>query len=375
MEREISYVGHNKKFSVKRKKLRLKSNVRLIFTFLLIVIFSIIAFFFITNRSNSSEDYSLINFTEKGFLTYKVAYGEAEGFTSGYQPSNMTYISNLIDHIDINYTYSLNSFEDLDIEYYYEIVSEIFVNNANGSQGIIMAESEVLKKSETFNVTEKGFDIIEEFSLDYNKYNEQVNTLKNKHGLQITANLVLSLNIYTDAKHSDVVSPLESANSLKLEMPLSEQVIDVALESSKIDNSQYLTDYEEENYNNRLYAGIAFAVAAGLFLLYMILDITRIIYNKDVYQSTIKKYLREYDRLIVTSKQPDLDESSFENKIRVMSIEELVDAHDSSGSPIIYYEVIPNEKSYFIIIDNNTLYKLTISRLFLETELKEKRNN
>ncbi len=374
MREAVYYKGNNKEFSMKRKRLKLKKGAKYSLLTIVIVIFSLFSFFFISNSTSTSDGYTLINYTEKGQLVYKVAYEDAQGFTSGYQPANMTYVANLIDHVNINFNYSLNSFENLDIEYYYEIVSDIFVNNANGSKGVINASSSVIKKSDTFNINEKGFDIIEELDIDYNAYNEEVSDLKNVHGLQITAELILSLNVYTVTKHNDVVKPLESKNELKLSIPLSEQVVDVKLESSKVDNSQYLTDYEEEKYNNKLYAGIIFAVSAALFVIYFVLDFTKHLFNKDVYQSTIKKYLREYDRLIVTSKQPDLDESSFDNKIRVMSIEELIDAHDSSGSPIVYYEVIPNEKSYFIIIDNNTFYKLTISRQYLENELLEKKN-
>ncbi len=88
--------------------------------------------------------------------------------------------------------------------------------------------------------------------------------------------------------------------------------------------------------------------------------------KKDIYTRTVNKYLREYDRIIITSKQPDLDENNYANKVRVMSIEELIDAHDITKKPIIYYEVIPKEKSYFVIIADDTLYKLTISKVYLE---------
>ncbi|MEI3508978.1 MAG: hypothetical protein V8R01_07825 [Bacilli bacterium] len=40
--------------------------------------------------------------------------------------------------------------------------------------------------------------------------------------------------------------------------------------------------------------------------------------------------------------------------------------------PIIYYEVIPDEKSYFVIIAGSVLYKLTITRAYLEREQEEK---
>ena len=56
-----------------------------------------------------------------------------------------------------------------------------------------------------------------------------------------------------------------------------------------------------------------------------------------------------------------------------MSIEELLDVNELTKEPIIFYEVEPNQKSYFIILKDDTLYKLTISRAYLEKEAEEKR--
>ena len=68
---------------------------------------------------------------------------------------------------------------------------------------------------------------------------------------------------------------------------------------------------------------------------------------------------------------------NFENKIRVMSIEELIDVYETTKQPIIYYEVIPGEKSYFIVMNDKTLYKLTITKAWLEKQkyLKEQAKN
>ncbi len=369
----IRYSGNNKEFMVPRKRYRLKKQAKIfLFAFfaILLTVFSIILF----NTSTENEsDYDVISYHEKGNLYYKVYYNAAEGFQEGYQPTSMTYVSNLIDHINLDFNYSLYAFEKFDITYSYEIFTELNIYNASNEDGVIQANRETLLKSEVFDITEQGFDIKEVIDINYNTYNDAVNVLKNKHGLQITADLVVSMNIISDSKYETVSKPLEINNDLSITIPLSEQLLDFELESETIDNSSYITDYSGERDNVLYYLGVACAIFAVLNVMALIIYSYRIFYNKDIYESTIKKYLREYDRLIVTSKQPNLNEGSFENKIRVTTIEELIDAHDSTNSPIIYYEVVPGEKSYFIIIDNNTLYKLTISRTFLEEEYKNKR--
>ncbi len=370
MGNTVKYTGNQKEFKVSKTRLKLKKSVVLVFLSLLIVIFTGLSVLYINLSQNRNNDYELINFQERGDLLFKVYYEQSPGFNEGYQDNDLTYVANLIDHIKIDFNYSINSEENLETEYYYEIVADTYINNANGSKGVIKAESKVLKKSDVIFVSDKGFDIIDSIQIDYDLFNEEVNVLKNEHGLQITAELEVSMNVYTTVKHGSVTKTNNINNSLGLKFPLVEQVVDISLEADKIDNSLYLTDYEENKFNTYFYLGMASALLALISVIYLVVFIYKKYFNKDIYESTIKKYLREYDRLIVTSKQPDLDESSFINKIRVMSIEELIDAHDSTGAPIIYYEVVPNEKSYFIIIDNNTLYKLTISRVFLEENKK-----
>ena len=92
----------------------------------------------------------------------------------------------------------------------------------------------------------------------------------------------------------------------------------------------------------------------------------------DVYKATIKSILREYDRAIVSSKTADtIDESKY-NVIEVPRIEELLDAHDSTGKPILYNEDTENDISTFIIVSDEILYKYRVVKKDLE-EQEEKR--
>ncbi len=375
MSNIIRYSGNEKEFMLPKKKYRLKKSAKLFIYAFFAIILTIISIVLFNFSTENEDDFDIFSYHEKGNLNYKVYYSAAEGFTEGYQPTNMTYVSNLIDHITLNFNYSLFAFEKLNTEYSYEIVSELIVYNANNESGVIKENKEVLVKSDIMNIEDEGYNISEEIEVDYNYYNEQANILKNKHGLQITSDLVVSMNVVSDSKYSNVSNSLKIDNDLSIKIPLSEKLLDFSLEGESVDNSSYVTDYTGVRDNVLYYLGVTCAIFAFIHVIILILYSHKIFYNKDIYESTIKKYLREYDRLIVSSKQPDLNESSFENKIRVMSIEELIDAHDSTNSPIIYYEVIPGEKSYFIIIDNNTLYKLTISREYLEEEYKNRKSS
>ena len=54
------------------------------------------------------------------------------------------------------------------------------------------------------------------------------------------------------------------------------------------------------------------------------------------------------------------------------SFDELRDAHDNLGSPIIYNELIPGKLSCFSIIDDNLLYKYTLDAKNLKEKWRQK---
>ena len=49
----------------------------------------------------------------------------------------------------------------------------------------------------------------------------------------------------------------------------------------------------------------------------------------------------------------------------------MVDASQTLNSPILYYEVIKNEKCFFVIIKDDTMYKYRVSKAYLEKKESE----
>ena len=98
------------------------------------------------------------------------------------------------------------------------------------------------------------------------------------------------------------------------------------------------------------------------------------LYVKDnIYNITVDKILKEYNKLIVNG-EVSIDENKFTNKIYPETFIELVDASERLQSPILFYEVVPNEKCFFIIIKDNDLYKFRISKNCLDLSEEESVN-
>ena len=177
----------------------------------------------------------------------------------------------------------------------------------------------------------------------------------------------MTLEVETVGENNILVNNFNKSSDLIISIPLSEHTISITTDLNSLNGSGIIRSTEVVKIDNMMLFIISIALGLiGLVILISIIYIYLSKNNNNIYEKEIKSILKNYDRLIVSSKVLDIDESKFQNKVRVMSIEELIDVYESTRQPIIYSEVIPNEKSYFIIINDDTLYKLTISKEWLE---------
>ncbi len=368
---KVVYNGNNKNFEIPKKKLKLKAEVKIVIFGLFSLLFIMGLAFSVSKLYDTETDMKIINYNEKGSIFYQVYLKENTQYEDPFLNSGMQYVTSLIDEVRIKYNYELHANDKIHFDYEYKVTANVTITNQNEPDKILFTKSEEIETgSEEYN--EKDLNINKDININYDKYNAIVTDYKNTYGVAVDSQLTVTMEIITKGSNEEINKGLESNNKLTVVIPLSEQTIGITTPDSNIDDSSYLTDYEDREVMNMgmLILAISFGILSILTVGILVIKIYIRYFKKDIYNATIRKYLREYDRLIVTSSQPDLNESVFNNKIRVMSIEELIDAHDTTGSPIIYYEVVPNEKSYFIIIDNLTLYKLTISKAYLEENKK-----
>ncbi len=178
------------------------------------------------------------------------------------------------------------------------------------------------------------------------------------------------MEVTTTAKSKVLKGDFNKVNKLSLAIPLSEQTINIGIDTSTISNAGTL----DKNYMSQIKKPIVLVLGIivgilSLALLYISLYTLFSGRSKiDVYKSTINKILKEYDRAIVSSKSINSIKEDEHDVVKVDSIEELLDAHDTTGQPILYSELIPNDVSCFVLLNGKILYKLVIRRKQLEKE-------
>lgn len=367
------YEGKEKKYNVEeRKKFDSKKWVWvLIVPTICLIVFSILCF---KESTSKEEKERTVSYSEKGSADYKVYLKENNYYEESFLPKGMKYIASLINTVNVDFNYQLHSTEEINYAYNYKITAKIVITDRDDSTKVLHENVYTLLDEKAELKDGKDFVINEEVDIDYNKYNKYANNFKKDYALVADSNLIVAMEVESTKDIDD--EKKDNTNKLEVIIPLSEQTLDIAISSKGINNNDAISSSSKTKIDNNLLfnAGIGLSVVALIMLIlviYLYLNTKR---KKDIYHFEVNKILKEYDRLIASAiKKPNINETKFKNKLRVANITELVDVCEQLHKPIIHYEVEPNEKSYFVITDKDTLYKLTISKAWLEKHKSDKK--
>ncbi len=321
-----------------------------------------------------TKEESIIGYNEVGNIDYKVFLKENNYYKEQYLGKDMQYVASIIKDIVPTFTYEMHSEEEMEYTYNYKVSADLIISDPNDNNKVLYKRPSLLVKDTKEKVTGGSFRVDQEVSINYDEYNNYVNAFKKEYALSVNSKLVLTFNIDVTGKSPLLKEDFKKSSKLVIAIPMSEQTINIGIDTSDINNSGTL----ERNYMSQIKKPVALVLGIIVGLLSLAL-LYIVIYNfltnrskTDVYKVTIKSILREYDRAIVSSKTADtIDESKY-NVIEVPRIEELLDAHDSTGKPILYNEDTENDISTFIIVSDEILYKYRVVRKELE-EQEEKR--
>ena len=321
-----------------------------------------------------TKEESIIGYNEVGNIDYKVFLKENNYYKEQYLGKDMQYVASIIKDIVPTFTYEMHSEEKMEYTYNYKVSADLIISDPNDNNKVLYKRPSLLVKDTKEKVTGGSFRVDQDVSINYDEYNNYVNAFKKEYALSVNSKLVLTFNIDVTGKSPALKEDFKKSSKLVIAIPMSEQTINIGIDTSDINNSGTI----EKNYMSQIKKPVALVLGIIVGLLSLAL-LYIVIYNfltnrskTDVYKATIKSILREYDRAIVSSKTADtIDESKY-NVIEVPRIEELLDAHDSTGKPILYNEDTENDISTFIIVSDEILYKYRVVKKELE-EQEEKR--
>ena len=183
----------------------------IILILLLIISIVLICFGFI------KKEFINVKYSEDNSINYKVYLHKNNYFNTPYLDENRTYIANLINYIDIKFNYNLKLSEKINGNYKYSVMAKVKANKTNGEQGYYWSKDYVLVPSKMININNNDVvSISENVKVDYNKYNEILNSFKKEYSIQTEGLLDIVLNVQSTGTGKVFTEPIDITSDLSL---------------------------------------------------------------------------------------------------------------------------------------------------------------
>lgn len=353
MRSDAQYIKKDKVYKTKKKFWR-PQHVTL-WLLVPLILFMVLGGYCVYNgiglETEGATDYQV-----EGKIDYKIYLKDNDYYEEKFLGPGMKYIASLINivHADFEYIFSAN--EDLNINYDYKIVAETKVTDRTDATKILYKSSEDLLEGKTGQTGNGEIVIREGVDIDYPKYNQRMREFRNTFGVAADCELTLQLVVNTDGA-------VKSEEVMALEIPLSEQTVDVVMNTENLNRTGRLGDATQVIYvkDSRVLIVGATIIVVSLILAGFVIYYYVTRFNDDLYEKALHKILKEYDTYIVEANGTIYE---LENVVRVMSFKELLDAQNLENTPIVFLEVEPGNKAYFIVNGANTTYRFTLSRAY-----------
>ena len=366
MKDEVKYFSTDKMYKVKKRKV----NQQVVFYIFLAISFILLGSgMYISIISFQENGRKVVNkYSEEGKADYTVYLKENNYYESKHLKSGMKYVASLINTINTNFNYEIHSEENMNIKYKYKIMGKLEIMDQTDENKVLYTKEEELKEETTRERESNNIVINEDVDIDYDKYNNYVNSYKRDYGLSVNSKLVVTMKIEVEGEEGEEVEKLNKDSKLQITIPLSEQTVDVTIDTDKIENSGRLLETNRLSLKSmtELVIGIALIII-GIIVLFVNKKRYNEYKQENIYTITVQKILNEYDSIIVNG-EVTVNERKYNNIVYPEEFGEMVDASINLKTPILYYEVIPGEKCFFVITKGDTLYKFRITKSYLERE-------
>lgn len=346
----------NKK--IKRHGIYLSYKMRIVLLIIFILFFIFTATFLLT-KSFAGPKLLSVNYIESSDIDYRVYLEENDYFNDEYLPKDMTYVSNLIKNItiDFNYKFDIEKLNNFNVDY--SVVGKLIITNQKDGKLFLEKDYTLLDSTKEEIKNSNSYTLNKEVVVDYNYFNNLATSFKRNYGVDSESNL----KVYLVVKEKSIEQSsydFDNTNTMLLNIPLTEKAVNIKLDYNNLNENKKILVNEKPKLNDYY----SYAVATALLiitvdLVYRLFSL--VVVNKQKksdYDKYIEKILREYDRLIVNTKTaPDKNKM---NIIKIDSFQELLDARDNVKDAIKYYVVAEHQKCNFYFTNGKELYLLVI---------------
>ncbi len=314
-----------------------------------IVIF-LISIVVILNNSNKPEAPIIEASNQDSKIDYRVKIFKNDFIKTEYMEKDKTYITDLVDDIEVNYNYKLTNSKKFDSNYKYNITYRIAVkHNSTGKE--LWTEEEKLIDNKDIIPNKNTIEIQDSAIVNYDALNDKVKQFKLDYNIPIDATLEINLNVI-DNNTNKIIAYTGLATNLNTE------IIDI----NKNEQSNIQAEIKTESKQKTPIIVIIAIIVSIISILYTAYEIYNTIrYNlsrKSYYEKAINKILKNYGDIVAELVNP-VDLSKL-NVIDVKNFDQMLDVEEELRIPIMFYETEKNVSGEFVIVTNEIAYRYVL---------------
>ncbi len=365
--------SNSSKKSVLKKTIYVDTPLRIFVIAGFIVIFAFLSLIFL-KKGLETKTYSSIYYIERSNLDYRVYLKENPYFTEPYLEKGRQYIASLIDYIDVDFNYDFNASDFMNLQYRYLIKADVTVYEKGDTSKILYKTSDTLVPEKSLQYTGANvYTIRENLKVNYAKYNDIVSSFKKDYSLALESQLKVTLYVFMNGQYDDIKQPISSSQTLALSIPLTEQTINIGVNLKDLNEASVV-----EEFSNVETINIVFFVLFGISLVLALVATVKLVR----FLNKIKTKGTEYDRILATilkdyegivarvKKVPDFNGRTV---IELESFDEILDISEKLDKPILFIEMHKHQKSWFLVVNHNEIYKYALKLVDVDKASNEKK--
>lgn len=304
-----------------------------------------------------------VNYQDKSTVNYRVYLLDNDVYSDKYLGMKRSYVSDLVDYIDISFDYNVLYDTYMNGFYSYNAIVSLVayeddINNSLWEKDYPLLEDKfvVIDSNNFLNV--KASDSIK---VDYQEYREKISSFEEEYNISLSGYLMVKFNVSNNLDFKGFKDNVISTDVLSVFIPLTYDTFKINVYDSVEDFGSY-SEFSRLRDINYIFLIIgALFLSIGLAILVVVVkDMSRISKSEDRYRRELDGILKKYGDNIVNVKRM-INKKKY-NLIYVDSFSELLDVYDKVNAPINYREVKKNYEAIFVIIDDDSawIYRMLV---------------
>lgn len=317
----------------------------------------------------------LIAIDKRNSVTYSVNLKPNKYFEEPALKMNGQYLADVVDKIIINFNHSSSANKKYNYNYKTKETATMYIyerGTESANKELWQKEYKLSESNLVFGLDQSAYNSTKKIELRYELFDKIVKSFQEDYSLSVGGYVKVTQQIVSSNTVAGYGLPLVSTEILSIEIPLNERVFGIKTDYKdhhieKVHNSVAVEKTTSDTIF--LIIGITGLLASIILIMNEIITHIKEAKEESIYLTTLNKILANYGDIIVKSKNKiDIKGMTI---IEVESFDELIDAQNEPRIPIAYFEMVENEKSAFVIVNQNQVWRFILSIKHLEQEQNE----